>query len=39
VQPQAAPYPQQGYQQPHYGHHKQGYGYKRKKSWLEDIFD
>jgi uncharacterized protein len=39
AQPQAAPYPQQGYQQAHYGHHKQGYGYKRKKSWLEDIFD
>jgi uncharacterized protein len=38
--PQAAPqapYPAQGYaQQPHYG---QKPYYKKKKSWLEDIFD
>ncbi len=39
----AAPYPPQpGYQQPHYGDHHRGYGHhghKRRKSWLEDIFD
>jgi uncharacterized protein len=38
--PQAAPqqpYQQTGYQQPHQGQHY--YGHKRKKHWLEDIFD
>ncbi len=43
--PQApqAPYPPQpGYAQPHYGDHHRGhdhYRHKRRKSWLEDIFD
>jgi uncharacterized protein len=33
-----APYPPQGYaQQPQYGH--KDYRYKKRKSWLEDIFD
>lgn len=36
--PQAQPYPPQ---QPGYGHapHHGHYKYKRRKSWLEDIFD
>jgi uncharacterized protein len=44
--PQPAPYPQQGYAQPGYGQpgygHQGGhghYGYKKKKHWLEEIFD
>ncbi len=38
----AAPYPPQPGYQPHYGDHHRGYGHhghKRRKSWLEDIFD
>jgi Zn-finger nucleic acid-binding protein len=40
-QPQAvpqAPYPPQGYAQQSYGH-KGHYPHKRRKSWLEEIFD
>ncbi len=42
--PAAAPAPapqmqQPTYQQPHYDHKPHGYGYKRKKHWLEEIFD
>lgn len=36
--PPPQPYPQQGYPpQPHYGH--KDYRYKKRKSWLEEIFD
>ncbi len=37
-QQQAAPWGQQGYQQPGYGHDPRYHG-KRKKSFLEDLFD
>lgn len=36
--PQSAPWGQQGYQQPGYGHDPRYHG-KRKKSFLEDLFD
>ncbi|HEX8261639.1 MAG TPA: zf-TFIIB domain-containing protein [Allosphingosinicella sp.] len=44
VAPQAPPYPQGGHYDPRYDqgrHHDQGYGrhHKRRKSWLEEIFD
>ncbi len=42
AQPRSAP-PQPSYPPQTHGHHpgdyKHGYGYKRKKSWLNDIFD
>ena len=41
IAPQA-PYPPQGGYDPRYdqrGHHGHGYHHKRKKSWLEEIFD
>jgi hypothetical protein len=41
--PPQAPYPPQGGYDPRYGHGHHGHGYhphhKRKKSWLEEIFD
>jgi hypothetical protein len=44
VPPQAPPYPQGGHYDPRFDqgrHHDHGYGrhHKRRKSWLEEIFD